>query len=84
MFHPWPTLSQVRVRPTGEGQIYVPLVSIAYAEKRAENRQEGTSIPGSFAAEYSMDTWMMSGCLTAELLIFVVLLCFFGSNSCFD
>eukprot|EP00438_Fugacium_kawagutii_P009149 Skav206190 [mRNA] locus=scaffold1844:151167:153356:- [translate_table: standard] len=46
---------QVQVRPEGEGQIYVPVVSIAYAEKRADNLQEGTSLPGSFAAEYSMD-----------------------------
>lgn len=46
----------MRVRPEGEGQIYVPVVSIAYAEKRADNLQEGTSLPGSFAAEYSMDT----------------------------
>jgi len=48
---------QVQVRPEGEGQIYVPVVSIAYAEKRADNLQEGiTSLPGSFAAEYSMDS----------------------------
>ena len=46
----------MRVRPEGEGQIYVPVVSIAYAEKRADNLQEATSLPGSFAAEYSMDT----------------------------
>lgn len=52
---------QVQVRPEGEGQIYVPVVSIAYAEKRADNLQEGiTSLPGSFAAEYSMDSLVVS------------------------
>lgn len=66
---------QVRVRPTGEGQIYVPSVSIAYAEKRADNLQEGTSIPGSFAAEYSMDT-----CLAAKYCS----LFFLNLNGCFD
>ena len=52
---------QVRVRPT--------------AEKRADNLQEGTSIPGSFAAEYSMDT-----CLTAKYSS----LFFLSLNGCFD
>eukprot|EP00435_Cladocopium_sp_Y103_P035142 s649_g9.t1 len=64
---------QVRVRPTGEGQIYVPSVSIAYAEKRADNLQEGTSIPGSFAAEYSMDA---SGYWTAVIVFFVFVILF--------
>ena len=65
---------QVQVRPEGEGQIYVPVVSIAYAEKRADNLQEGiTSLPGSFAAEYSMDA---SGYWTAVIVLFVFILLF--------
>lgn len=65
---------QVQVRPEGEGQIYVPVVSIAYAEKRADNLQEGIiGLPGSFAAEYSMDA---SGYWTAVIVLFVFILLF--------
>ena len=62
---------QVRVRPEGDGQVYVPVVSIAYAEKRTDNLQEDTTLPGSFAAEYTMDT---SGYWTAVTVLFVLLL----------
>lgn len=64
---------QVRVRPEGQGQIYVPVLNVAYAEKRADNLQEGTSLPGSFAAECSMDA---SGYWTAVIVFFVLLLLF--------
>ena len=62
---------QVRVRPEGDGQIYTPVVSIAYAEKRTDNLQEDTTVPGSFAAEYSTDT---SGYWTAVTVLFVFLI----------
>lgn len=64
---------KVRVRPEGQGQIYVPVLNVAYAEKRADNLQEGTSLPGSFAAECSMDA---SGYWTAVIVFFVLLLLF--------
>ena len=64
---------KVRVRPEGEGQIYTPELSIAYAEKRTDNLEEDTTIPGSFAAEYSMDT---SGYWTAVTVLFILLVLF--------
>ena len=62
---------QVRVRPEGDGQIYVPVLSIAYAEKRTDNLQEDTTVPGSFAAEYTMDA---SGYWIAVTVLFVLLI----------
>ena len=62
---------QVEVRPEGDGRIFVPVLSIAYAEKRADNLQEDTTVPGSFAAEYSMDA---SGYWTAVVVFFVLLI----------
>mmetsp|Transcript_52478 Transcript_52478/g.94064 ORF Transcript_52478/g.94064 Transcript_52478/m.94064 type:complete len:1236 (+) Transcript_52478:88-3795(+) len=64
---------QVRVRPsTGasdDGKVYMPVLSLAYADKRTDSLIEGDSVPVTFTAEYSMDT---EGYWTTVTVLFVV------------
>lgn len=54
---------QVQTRPDTEAQIYVPILSIAYAESEVSNLEYDAVTTVSFRSEYSMDissfwTWM--------------------------
>ncbi|CAE8641775.1 unnamed protein product, partial [Polarella glacialis] len=63
---------QVSVRPNTDGRIYMPVLSLAYADKRTDRLSEDDTIPVSFTAEYSMDPGNYWTVMTA-LLVLVIL-----------
>jgi len=64
---------QVRSRPDSEGQIFVPVLSIAYAEKLTESIKSASDTAlVSFKAEYSMDTENFWIGMTVYLVVMLV------------
>mmetsp|Transcript_30065 Transcript_30065/g.55535 ORF Transcript_30065/g.55535 Transcript_30065/m.55535 type:complete len:1241 (-) Transcript_30065:47-3769(-) len=60
----------VQIRPDSPAQIYVPILSIAYAEVETGNVQHGDVTDISFRSEYSMDV----SSFWTTMLVFIIIL----------